>query len=229
MRIPKIISIEKSDIVREDTLKIGHYTKINMVDESWKENEVAYDKQIKKIEKIVRSSYEYREYINYLKNEIDMNECSFFKNLKRDDVRIEIHHAPFTLYDITSIIFYYMQVNELEYSALDVAEMVMKLHYEGLIGLIPLSLTVHELVHTGDIFIPIDLVYGNISGFVKKYKEYMTEDQKNLLLKNIEETNKLNNDKYNPSILERKYTYIEVDGMELPQKINDENKEDEIA
>ena len=227
MRLPKIITVEKSDIVREDTVKIGHYSRINMIDESWKESESAYDKQIKKIEKIIRSSYEYREYINYLKDEIDMNECSFFKNLKRDDIRIEIHHAPFTLYDITSIVFFYLQSNKLEATPFDVAEMVMKLHYEGLVGLIPLSLTVHELVHTGDVFIPIDLVHGNIKEFVKKYKEYMSEDQKNLLLKNIEETNKLNNEKYNPSILERKYTYIEVDGMELPQKIK--NDEEDIA
>lgn len=227
MRIPKIITIEKSDIIREDTIKIGHFTKINMIDESWKENENAYDKTIKKIEKIVRNSYEYREYIKFLKEEIDMNECSFFKGVIRDDVRIEIHHAPFTLYDITSIVFYYMQVNNFNVTPLDVAEEVMKLHYEGLVGLIPLSLTVHDLVHTGDVFIPVDSVYGNVSGFVKKYKTYMTEDQKNLLLKNIEETNKLNNDKYNPSILERRYMYIEVDGMELPKKIKTE--EDEIA
>ena len=227
MRIPKIVTIEKSDIIREDNLKIGHFTKINMVDESWKEDELSYEKMIKKIEKVVRNSYEYREYVKFLKEEIDMNECSFFKGLTRDDVRIEIHHAPFTLYDITSIVFYYMQVNNFHYSVLDVAEEVMKLHYEGMVGLIPLSLTVHDLVHEGDVFIPVDCVYGNVSGFVKKYKNYMTEDQKNLLLKNIEETNKLNNDKYNPSILERRYMYIEVDGMELPKKIKTE--EDEIA
>ena len=227
MRIPKIVTIEKSDIIREDNLKIGHFTKINMVDESWKEDELSYEKMIKKIEKVVRNSYEYREYVKFLKEEIDMNECSFFKGLTRDDVRIEIHHAPFTLYDITSIVFYYMQVNNFHYSVLDVAEEVMKLHYEGMVGLIPLSLTVHDLVHEGDVFIPVDCVYGNVSGFVKKYKNYMTEDQKNLLLKNIEETNKLNNDKYNPSILERRYMYIEVDVMELPKKIKTE--EDEIA
>lgn len=227
MRIPKIVTIEKSDIIREDNLKIGHFTKINMVDESWKEDELSYEKMIKKIEKVVRNSYEYREYVKFLKEEIDMNECSFFKGLTRDDVRIEIHHAPFTLYDITSIVFYYMQVNNFHYSVLDVAEEVMKLHYEGMVGLIPLSLTVHDLVHEGDVFIPVDCVYGNVSGFVKKYKNYMTEDQKNLLLKNIEETNKLNNEKYNPSILERRYTYIEVDGMELPKKIKVEK--DEIA
>ena len=42
-----------------------------------------------------------------------------------------------------------------------------------------------------------------------------------------EYANKLNNEKYNPSILERRYTYIEVDGMELPKKIKVEK--DEIA
>ena len=231
MRVPRIVTVDKSDIIREDTIKIGHYTKVNMVDESWKEDEISYDKMIKKIEQIVRNSFEYREYIKFLKEEMDMNQCSFFKNVTREDARIEIHHTPFTLYDITSIVFYYMQVNNFNLTIFDIAEEVMKLHYENMVGLFPLSLTAHELVHNGDIFIPIDHVYGNVSKFVDKYKEYMTEEQKELLQKNIDETNKLNIETYNPSVLERRYTYLEIEGVKFPKKISEEinsDKEEEI-
>ena len=87
-------------------------------------------------EKIVRNSYEYREYVKFLKEEIDMNECSFFKGLTRDDVRIEIHHAPFTLYDITAIMVNEARINAVNPTAFSIAESVMKLHFEGLVGLI---------------------------------------------------------------------------------------------
>ena len=60
---------------------------------------------IKAVERIVRSSIEYKQYIQFLKTEIDMTECSYFKNISNKNnpkVSIEIHHEPFTLFDITS-------------------------------------------------------------------------------------------------------------------------------
>lgn len=218
MRIPKIIS-NVSDHVKEETIKIGYFQEIKMEDNSWKDDEKSFTKTIKKIEKFVRSSNEYREYVQFLKEEIDMNQCAFFKGVTREDASLEIHHSPLTLYDITSIVFNYVQTNNVSCTLFDVADEVMKVHFEGLVGLIPLTYTVHELVHNGDIFIPVDYVYGNVKEFYTKYKDYFTQEQKDLLKQNIEETNKLNTEFYNPSVLERKYTYLEVDGMEFPQTI----------
>lgn len=227
MRIPKIISNDSSDFVKEETIKIGYFQEINMEDNSWQEDEKSFTKAIKKIEKFVRSSTEYREYIRFLKEEIDMNQCAFFKGITREDASLEIHHSPLTLYDITTILFNYVHTNNISCTPFDVAEKVMEAHFEGLVGLIPLTYTVHELVHNGDIFIPVNYVYGDVKGFYEKYKDYFTQEQKDLLKQNIEETNKLNLERYNPSVLERKYTYLEVDGMELPKAINIE--EEQIA
>ena len=234
MRIPKIVSTDSKDIVREDTYNIGYFDKIKMVEEAWKQDETEMNKYIKRIEKMVRSSYEYRDYIKFLKDEIDMNKCAFFPNLSREDVSLEIHHAPFTLYDITAIVLNETRINDINATTFDVANKVMKLHYEGMVGLIPLSITVHQLVHNGDIFIPIDNVHGDVKGFYEKYKNYMTSDQLDLLKRNVHETNLLNKEKYNPTVLERRYTYIDVQGMEYPKPINRDQlieigKEDEIS
>lgn len=221
MRIPKINSRD-IDEVREETIKINFYVKPNMKDDSWKEDEKSLDQTIKRIERFVRTSYEYREYVSFLKEEIDMNQCAFLNAVDRKEekgVSIEIHHAPLTLYDITAIIFNYMQINEIEPTPFEIADEVMKAHFEGLIGLVPLSLTVHELVHNSDVFIPVDRVYGDIKGFYDRYKDGFTHDHKELLKENIRVTKQLNNEKYTPAILERKYVYLEVEGMHLPKKI----------
>jgi hypothetical protein len=218
VRVPKINSRDIEE-VKEETVKINFFIKPNMKDNSWQEDEKSLDKMIKRIERFVRSSYEYREYTTFLKEEIDMNQCAFFPKLTREDVSIEIHHAPLTLYDITSIIFNHMQIHEVEPTAFDVADEVMKAHFAGLVGLMPLTLTAHELVHSGDIFIPVDKVYGNVKGFYNKYKDGFTTDHKQLLKENINVTKQLNNEKYSPSVLERKFTYLEVEGIEFPRKI----------
>lgn len=226
MRIPKIISTNSADVIREDTYHLGYFDKISMISENWKQDDSELNKYIKKIEKIVRSSYEYREYTKFLKEEIDMNQCAFLPGLNREDISLEIHHAPFTLYDITAIILNEARINHPgEITPFLIAERVMKAHFDGLVGLIPLSLTVHQLVHNGDVFVPLDYVHGDVKGFYNKYREYMTEEQREVLAKNVHETTLLNKEKYAPSVLERRYTYIDVDGIELPKPIEVEKEE----
>ena len=44
---------------------------------------------------MVRGSFEYRRFISYLRDYMDMNKCAFFANTTIDNdskVKIEIHH-----------------------------------------------------------------------------------------------------------------------------------------
>ena len=93
---------------------------------------------------------------------MDMNQCSFLQVSNNDayKIKIEIHHYPFTLYDIVCIVYKKRVAN---YESLDVemiAKEVTMLHYKLLVGLIPLSVTVHQLVHEGKLFIPVQNVLG---------------------------------------------------------------------
>ncbi len=220
MRVPKIISTDSNDAIREDVYKIGYFDTITMGSENWQHDEAELNKRIKYIEKLVRSSYEYKELIKFLKEEIDMNKCAFFPDLNREDgITLEIHHAPFTLYDITAIILNETRVNDANMSPFAVADKVMQAHFNGLVGLIPLSYTVHKLVHNGDVFIPLTHVHGNVKRFYELYSAYMTEDQLSVLERNVRETNLLNAENYHPTVLERRYTYLEIDGFKIPQLI----------
>ena len=49
------------------------------------------------------------------------------------------------------------------------------------------------------------------------------QEQKDLLYQNIEATEGLNN--YSPAVLERNYTYLNIDGMQLPKKLPNVKKE----
>ena len=61
------------------------------------------EKYITDLERHIRSSYEYRAMINYLREYMNMNSCAFIPNVTNETsrkIRIEIHHSPFTLRDI---------------------------------------------------------------------------------------------------------------------------------
>ena len=174
---------------------------------------------IKYIEKLTRHSWEYKKMIDFLREKIDMNYCAFFKNVnnKINGIKIEIHHEPFTLYDISSIIISEFIKEGYPLDIPNIVETVLIIHYYGLVGLIPLSKTVHELVHAGEVFVPISYVFGDIEGFFNKYRKYMTENQKEFLLNSIKMSDKLANS--SPKVLQKKFVYLDVDGMLLPSKI----------
>lgn len=178
-------------------------------------------KFIKMIERIVRSSLEYKQYIRFLKDEIDMTECSFFNNVSNKNgskVSIEIHHEPFTLFDIVQIVTEKYIRTGTELNPLDIAEEVMILHYKNHVGLIPLSITVHQLVHDGKLFIPLQNVFGKYTKFIEEYRSIIeTLDVNNILRTKFEMSKDLTiNDM---TLLETKYVYLDIDGFSFPQMV----------
>lgn len=148
------------------------------------QDEKSYKKFITDLEREVRSSFEYKRLMTYLKDHMGMNRCAFLQNttINPDSkVTIEIHHHPFTLYDICTIVctkrMYYGESMELEM----VAKEVMQLHYEGKVGLLPLSKTPHELYHNGYLPIPLSNVYGNWRAFKNQYNDFLSDEQNDIL------------------------------------------------
>lgn len=217
MRVPKVEHFSNgSDIVRV------HYDKPIMIPRiPLITNDVQKSKLTKTIEKYIRQSMEYGDLIKYLRENIDMTSCQFFHNVNGNKKKgqIEIHHAPFDLYTITSII---MEKHEKEYGFIDelmVAQEVMKLHYVGLVGLIPLSVTAHELVHAGKLIVPLNCVYGRFVQFVKDYFDYIDPSYLAMLNEQIELTKNLSRE--DMSILNVRYIYTDIDGYHLPELIEE--------
>ena len=139
----------------------------------------SFKNYMKALENAVRHSFAYRQMIYQLKYTDGMNECSFLENVSCVDnnkVKIEIHHEPFTLYDICYTVFKRRQTNGEDLRIPAVAEEVMWLHYCGLVGLVPLSSTIHDLVHNQYLFVPTDIVRGNYREFVNMYYNHIEPD-----------------------------------------------------
>ena len=132
---------------------------------------------IRKVEMLVRKSPEMRYYIQYLKDELDLGHCYFYKNLTTEDTSIELHHYPFSLYDVCEIVVKKAILDTTSntfFSTFKLAEVVVSLHYQKMIGLVPLTVTLHQLAHDGNLFIPMGAVYGDVRKFVKMYRGYIS-------------------------------------------------------
>lgn len=142
-------------------------------------DEKDFKKYLDDIERIIRNSMEYREFVNYLREYMDMNKCSFFENVTNINsfkIKIHIHHHPLTLYDIVIIVYNKRNFFEESLEVEMVAKEVMYVHYFMMIGLIPLSETVHALVHDQLLFIPIDKVMGDWEEFLSTYSEFIPQE-----------------------------------------------------
>ena len=153
------------------------------------EDQKELNKYFKTIEREVRGSFEYRKLIRFLKENMNMDQCAFIKTSNNDkyDIKIEIHHYPFTLYDIVELVYHKrVSLNE----SIDVqlvAKEVTMLHYKLLVGLIPLSTTVHQLVHSSKLFIPVQNVLGRYREFIDYYKQYSDCSETLEILNRIEQ------------------------------------------
>ena len=184
------------------------------------------DKVIKRIEKIVRSSIEYKELISFLKEEMDFSHCIFLTNVDYDIAALNFHHDPLRLYDVCDIILNKHEKLYEDVSIFKVAEEVMLVHYKGMIPLIPITFTIHQLVHSDSLFIPIQLInqsaFGDYKLFCREYKNYMSDDYKRAIKEYISLSNEVIED-YQVPILDRKFTYIHCDDFVLPKRIERED------
>ena len=186
-------------------------------------DEKSFKKYIQSIERVVRSSFEYKAMIRYLREYMDMNQCAFYKNVNNTDntrVRIEIHHEPLSLYDICVIVYNkrvaFNEPLDEEY----VAKEVMYHHYNLMVGLIPLAETVHELVHASYLFVPTTAVLGKYREFVEMYKPYMLPEQIETL-EHIEEATKVYDSDDAKTILSTNYIYMDLSGAYAMPKMED--------
>ena len=176
--------------------------------------EKEYNKFVETVKRDVRNSFEYKQMVKYLRDYVDMNQCAFFKNVSNEDntsVRIEIHHEPFSIHDITEIVIRKrLDLNEsMEVEAC--SKEIMYLHYNMMVGLIPLSATVHELVHNQFLFVPTTHVYGKYKEFMNRYDPWILPEQKEIINR-IESYTEYGNDEDYKDILKRHYIYTNMAG-----------------
>ena len=150
-------------------------------------NYESYVEFVKAVERLVRTDDRYNKYIAYLKNEVKLNKCSVLKDVVsydkttgEGDATIEMHHGPiFTLFDICAIVLEYFLLKKWDISTFLVADAVLDEHQKNRVQVVMVSSSVHEAIHNGDIFINYKQAHGDIAGFIKKYKDAISNEYRN--------------------------------------------------
>lgn len=175
-------------------------------------------KFVDKVEALVRGSAEYKEYIKYLKENFNMAHCEIFPAVMTGNGKkysIEIHHEPFYLAWIVDTVIRKRQDLQESLNPFEIADEVMNLHFRGIVGLIPLSITAHELVHSDKIFIPLQFIYQQYHIFAEEYDMWIPEHVKDIINLKVDLSLKCN--RIQSDILDNPVvTYVEVDGFDYP-------------
>lgn len=188
---------------------------------------------VKHAEALCRASMEYSDYIAYLRANVGMDACAFFNNISKSNnkkIRIEVHHAPLTLFDIIKLVLDRAIRTGEEINCMLLAEEATRIHYMNQVGLIPLSKTLHEVVHNSDkLVIPLYMIYGDFRAFLNMFSEELELKEnkpiRDKIQRVIDQTRELNEHSFD--ILKEKFTYIDVDGFQMPVKIEDKKDVEE--
>lgn len=224
MLVPKIEKQNGKEVRVDEIIIDSILEKESFYDVEILFSDKAKNKFVKRIERIIRSSFEYRNYIGILKNELNLTKCTFLPEIDISSIRVslEFHHYPFTLYDLVAI-----EVDRQIFDGkkfidpFEVADTIMALHYKNLVGLVPLSATVHELVHAGKKFVNKKFVYGNYEKYMDKYAKYIN-DEYNEKISQINDLSAREDDgeDIDGNILDLNFLKVTVNDIERPKKIN---------
>lgn len=115
---------------------------------------------VKNVERIVRSSIEYKLWVSYITDTLGQNKC-VLSDEKLLECSLEVHHHPLTLYSIVKAVIDDFMRKEQEFSTFDIATAIMELHYQNRVGYIVLLSDLHKKYHNGFQKLPIDFVHGD--------------------------------------------------------------------
>ena len=217
------VSLVKLDDIKDSkgqTFHIGELPEIEDTQNYDLNNPKDLTRFIKDVKSEVRTSFEYRELIRYLKEYGGFDRSGISENISNSDgskIKIEVHHTPLTIEDIVKIIYEKRRFYHEDLSLESVAKEVMECHYKGIVGLYPLTATEHELVHNGYLFIPPKDVFGRYDLFVSAYGQFIEPEDKETL-EEIEAYSKNFNPAEQNKILAQSNIYIDPAGAyELPK------------
>lgn len=161
-------------------------------------------KNLQRIERVIRSSKEYKDYIACTRETDDIKGCSFFTEKNLEECTLEIHHIVH-LADLVIIAGKKLLKSLPEQDCLlcmDIAKEVLLMHFKDLIPVISLTKTIHELYHAGQYTLPKkskQLHLGDYKKFLEEYREFLDKEY-----------------------IKKLYTYFGIDEKELDTLLNKE-------
>ncbi len=133
---------------------------------------------IKEVVAQVRRCPEMSRYRGFLTENVQMDKCSVLSGLSAEEslaAGLELHHHPLTLYDVAELVLGKMEVEGDRITTMSVANRVMALHWQGKVGLVPPTASLHELAHAGQLAVDPRSVYGDWPALLEEHSAGLTE------------------------------------------------------
>jgi hypothetical protein len=187
VKLPNSVKVEAESIENDDDNveflgKNQPYSLAMYIDSSM--DAKIFVKFIKKVERHVRSNPDYKQYLEWLRDEQGLDKCAYFHNVNSFKAEIQLHHVLSNLYTICVTVCNRLLSTNKKVSSFILADEVIKLHLEDKIALVPLSTTVHELVHAKKVRIPKSQIYGNYQAYYEQHVAFMDDYEKEIYADN---------------------------------------------
>jgi hypothetical protein len=155
----------------------GHFKLSFLKSKNELENDYDYfEKFIKAVEALVRTSPRYDGYLAALHRE-DILRCAILGEMEGDKVKVHMHHGPiFTLFDIVEIVLRYHMKNENTFTTMSIASEVLTCHEDNIIQIVGLSETPHDAWHMRKIFVHAKSSFGDVDKFIRKYMDGLEKE-----------------------------------------------------
>lgn len=127
-----------------------------------------FSKFVKNVERLVRTSSEYKQWIAYIIEVLGQKACCLTHEVI-NECDIEIHHHPITLYTITKAVILDKLNKGMKFCTFDIAMEVIKLHFTNKVGYMPLLADIHKKYHSGFQNLPIEHVDGDYKHILNNY------------------------------------------------------------
>ena len=125
-------------------------------------------KFIRSIERLIRGSVEYHEWVRYIKETLGHSECTLTHE-RSCETNVDIHHHPINLFTIVKSVTNSYINKEKEFCSYDIALQVIDLHFQNRIGYMPVLSDLHLKHHNGFLKLPIDHVHGDWMYIINNY------------------------------------------------------------
>lgn len=143
-------------------------------------DETNLKKFIKSVERTVRSSKEYKRYIENLRTNVHaLNYDTVMSNISNTDTALEFHHYPLSLYEISEILILDHLANKDNITSFSIAKEIMEYHFKNKIGLVSLTKTNHELAHDGALFLHKNQIFGKYEEFINEHPNGISMEIRN--------------------------------------------------
>jgi len=166
---------EEKQVAEEDGVLVGKETEEGEISFislriSEFETEKEYKRFINAVKRMIRSSPEYKRWLCFLRDNLNLTVSPFTLETLEETDSIEIHHHPITLEELVEIVVHNKLEKGKSFTSFDIAREVLELHYKMQVGVIPLTETEHSKYHEGNLLIPIEFVAGNWQAILEKYR-----------------------------------------------------------